>query len=106
MDAAYDRTRKAFAAALKSALVSKGWTQSELTRRANAQLDPTSNQTIGKALVNRYVHGKCMPTTEYLLAIAKALDVEPADLVKGPRGIRAQLAKEHVSVSEHSDGHA
>lgn len=76
-----------FARRLQSAMIRKGWNQSELSRRASAFLPkPTPGQKrghsgIGRDLISHYIRGLMLPGPANLNALAQALGVEPADLM-------------------------
>lgn len=78
--------RNEFARRLEARRIAKGWNQSELARRATEHLPkPTKGQkqghAIGRDQISHYSRGISMPRPEALTAIAKALGVEPKDLV-------------------------
>ncbi len=79
-----------FARRLQTAMVAKGWNQSELARRATDSLPrPAPGQkrghAIGRDLVSHYVRGAMLPGPANLEALAKALSVRPVDLM--PAGV-------------------
>lgn len=79
-----------FARRLQTAMVGKGWNQSELARRASEQLPkPVAGQkrghAIGRDLISHYVRGAMLPGPTNLEALAKALGVKSADLM--PAGV-------------------
>jgi transcriptional regulator with XRE-family HTH domain len=79
--------RAEFARRLQDAMVHKGWTQSDLARFASRHVPKPSpgqklgNRGIGRALISRYISGEMLPNPVYLEALARALDVEPGDLI-------------------------
>lgn len=75
-----------FARRLEAARVAKGWNQSELARRASEVLPkPARGQKqgrkVGRDQISHYSRGVSMPRPEVLNALAKALGLEPADLL-------------------------
>jgi transcriptional regulator with XRE-family HTH domain len=69
---------EAFATRLRTAIARKGWSISETARRAAAHLG--SGTKFGDGHVWQYVHGRAVPRTRYLLALSRALDLEPHEL--------------------------
>ena len=65
------RGRRFFAEHLRRLLAARGWTQSELGRRAG----------VGRDVVSTYMTERSLPTRANLERIAKALDMLPADLL-------------------------
>lgn len=70
---------KEFARRLGRAMLAKGWNQSDLARAAEAHLP--AGKKFGRHLVSTYVTGQNLPTALNLTALAKALGVDPRDLV-------------------------
>jgi transcriptional regulator with XRE-family HTH domain len=83
-----DAIRMDFARRLQSALVQKGWTQSELARRVAPLL---KNSRLGRDNISKYVRGKVLPLPPALNAIARVLDLDVTELL--PQG-RAPSAVE------------
>jgi transcriptional regulator with XRE-family HTH domain len=73
-----------FGRRLQRAAVAKGWTQSELARRASAYL-PKNEGMRGSAFersaISGYMKGESLPLAPRLAALAKALDVKEEDLL-------------------------
>lgn len=65
------QSRSDFARRLYKLMVSKGWRQSELARRANLPRDSIST----------YMRAKVLPTSESLRKLAAALGVETTDIL-------------------------
>lgn len=74
-----------FGRRLHSAMLRKGWRQSELARQAERHLP--RGQKFGRHLVSSYVRGVHMPTQLMLEALAKALEVSAADLIPSDSGV-------------------
>lgn len=76
-----------FARRLQKAMIHKGWSQSDLARFASRHLPkPLKGQRLNKSgirrdLISKYVAGVMLPNPVYLGALAKALDLEPGDLM-------------------------
>ena len=76
-----------FARRLQDAMTDKAWSQSDLARFASGHLPkPARGQKrryngIGRHLISKYIGGVMLPNPVYLNALAKALDVEPGDLL-------------------------
>jgi transcriptional regulator with XRE-family HTH domain len=64
-------TKQTFAKRLYGLMMAKGWTQSELARRAGLPRDSVST----------YIRAKVMPTPQSAQSLAKALGVKPEDLL-------------------------
>lgn len=64
-------------------MVKKGWTQSELARRAS---DHHPGKEIGRDSISVYMRGRALPSPAVLGALASALGVEPSDLLPS-RGV-------------------
>jgi transcriptional regulator with XRE-family HTH domain len=73
-----------FSRRLQRMLMDKGWNQSELARRVQPFLP--ENVRIGRDMISNYIRGLHIPRPEQLEGLAKALGVEPTDLVP-PYGI-------------------
>jgi transcriptional regulator with XRE-family HTH domain len=79
--------RGEFARRLQDAMICKGWSQSDLARFASLHFPkPTPGQKRGNCgiqrhLISRYIGGSMLPNPVNLEALAKALNVEPGDLM-------------------------
>jgi transcriptional regulator with XRE-family HTH domain len=73
-----DEQRKAFARRLTTLRVNKGWSQSELARRAAMH---TSSNVFGRDNISKYEKGTSSPLPLQLAALAKALGVPATDLM-------------------------
>jgi transcriptional regulator with XRE-family HTH domain len=67
--------KAAFGKQLQALHLERGWSQSELARRAGLSRDKIST----------YVRGECLPRQLQLRALAKALEVSPDELLPGSR---------------------
>ena len=95
-----DAIRLAFATNLKRAMIQKGWTQSELARRA-APYAPDKRMI--RDNISKYMRGKVLPGPLHLQALAKALGVSPDDLLPiRPGG--AVVDHPTFSVQQMADG--
>jgi transcriptional regulator with XRE-family HTH domain len=111
-----------FARRLQAAMARKGWSQSELARRANALMPtPAPGQKQGhdfrRDQVSHYVCGRHLPSPQSLAVLARALDIAPSELM--PQGALAgdlppqpsaansvTLAAASFSLVERPDGRA
>jgi len=79
--------RAEFARRLQEAMIHKGWSQSDLARFASRHLpkpvpgQKRGNSGIRRDLISKYIGGVMLPNPVNLEALAKALDVEPGDLM-------------------------
>ncbi len=78
-------TKQDFARRVYKLMVARGWNQSELARRAGLPRDS----------ISVYVRAKSLPTPQSLRALAKALGVDPADLL--PNHIEHAMDEESPS---------
>jgi transcriptional regulator with XRE-family HTH domain len=74
-------TKAEFAERLKSALLRKGWTPAETARQASRYL--SQDDKLGRAHMWHYLQGRALPRGRYLLALSRALEIEPGDLIPG-----------------------
>lgn len=74
-----DQIKIDFANRLQHAMSEKGWNQSDLARHASKHLP--KNKPLGRDNVSHYVRGIALPRSAQLLAIAKSLGKQPADLL-------------------------
>lgn len=75
-------TKQEFGRRLYSLMVSRGWTQSEFSRRSGIPRDSIST----------YVRGKSLPTPPNLKMLAAAFDISPDDLL--PNYVEGAMADE------------
>lgn len=68
-----------FAERLRAALNRKGWTPSEAVRQVSRFL--TNGDKFGRAHMWQYLQGRALPRSRYLLALSRALDVDPGELL-------------------------
>lgn len=88
-DAPRDVARQEFASRLQRAMTERGWNQSELARRATEHLE---DGVIGRDSVSGYIRGKSLPSPSYLLALSKALNKDPEEILPS-RGQSISSAK-------------
>lgn len=72
------QSKQEFGKRLSGAMLSKGWNQSELARRAD----------IGRDSVSGYVRGHNLPNSQHLAKLARALNVPPSYLLGAGMGDR------------------
>lgn len=90
----------AFGRKLREARIKKGWSMSELARRASKIAGPSFS--IGKYSISRYEIGAQMPEPPRVRAMAAAMDIKPEDLrpdlesepIVPARGLDAQVNAE------------
>lgn len=72
-----------FAKRLQRLMDGKGWSQSDPARQATLFLadNETGAKQVTRDNISRYMNGRSLPRGDRLLAIAKALGADPADLV-------------------------
>lgn len=92
-------SRQEFARRLQALMLKKGWNQAELAKRAFGTItDKRGYETPqGKDSVSGYLAAKRMPGPKKLALLAKALDVEPEELL--PNALAAAADREHLSFS-------
>jgi len=73
-----DAAKREFAARLDRLRISRGWNQSELARQAALHMP---DGIFGRDSVSGYLRGISLPGPVHLNALARALKVQPADLV-------------------------
>lgn len=72
-DPDFKKAREAFAARIRGLATRKGWSQSELAKRAG----------LGRDVVNKYFNARALPTPASLGKMATALGLSPIDLLPG-----------------------
>ena len=75
--------KASFAARLKAAMLDKGWNQSQLAQQASNFLD----KPMGRDSVSIYMRGKSLPGTTHMYALARALGIEPGELLPVATGM-------------------
>lgn len=78
-----------FGARLQQELVKRGWSQVELARAATKHM---KDGEISRDTISKYVNAITLPGPERLDAVAKALKLDPLDLLPN-RGITAVAGK-------------
>lgn len=99
-----EAVRAEFAKRLQTAMVAKGWTQSELARRAALHMP---DKKFGRDNVSNYIRGTTMPGPANLNALAKVLGMAAKELVPS-RGLPSvdDRMPPPLDVKELSDGRA
>jgi transcriptional regulator with XRE-family HTH domain len=93
---AQESIKQQFGQRLSTFLVQRGWTQSELARRAG----------LGRDAISTYVRGTAHPEPQNLLKIAKALGVDPTALFNGSHLQQRQLIDESIlEISQQAGSH-
>ena len=92
-----------FAAKLQRALILKGWTQSELARRA-ADYDTRKGSKIGRDSISHYIRGMNVPSPLVLEAIAKALGMKPQDLLPETTATVAEMENPPIDLRDLGNG--
>ncbi len=80
-----DAVRMEFARRLQRAMIEKGWTQSELARRAAAH---APGRRMIRDNISKYIRGRVLPGPLHLQALCKALGMKPEELLP-TRGTQA-----------------
>ena len=75
----YAERGRIFGQRLSALMLAKGWNQSDLSRQASLHM--TDGQEINRQRVSSYISKGHLPNNIALHAIAKALGVQPEDLV-------------------------
>lgn len=96
-----DAARVEFARRLQSAMVEKGWNQSELARRAAAFMP---DGKFGRDNVSLYVRGMVFPGPDHAEALAKALGRKVADLIPTRGMPSAEDRAPPLDVKDLNDG--
>lgn len=85
-----DAVKMEFARRLQRAIVEKGWTQSELARRASKFMPKEfGNKEEGGMIrdnISKYIRAKALPSSIHLNALAKALGTKSEELLPS-RGV-------------------
>ncbi|HEX2137071.1 MAG TPA: helix-turn-helix domain-containing protein [Microvirga sp.] len=68
-----------FAERLRGAMERKGWSASEVARQVARHLE--TRDKFGRAHIWHYLQGRALPRSRYLLALSRALEVEPGELL-------------------------
>jgi transcriptional regulator with XRE-family HTH domain len=81
-----------FANRLQKHMVTKGWNQSELARRASEAMP--GGKKIGRDSISQYMNAVSFPNPERLYALSQALGVEKSALIptKGVRSAASDIA--------------
>jgi len=75
----HDAVKAGFATRLQAALFRKGWSPSEAARRVASFLE--DGEKFSRAHMWHYLQGRALPRSRYLLALSRALDVDPEELL-------------------------
>jgi len=97
-----DAVKTEFARRLQAAMISKGWRQSELARRAEQHLP--HGRKFGRDSVSLYIRGKTLPSAVFLHALCKALGKEPEELLPTRGMPAAGDANPPLDVRDLDDG--
>ena len=95
-----EETCRAFARNLQNAMNGKGWSQSDLARRAFGTTG--SGGAKKRDNISNYINARTLPTARHLAALCKALGIErdklmPADIYSADRLSPAPLKIEMLS---------
>ena len=101
MNAPKDAVKVEFARRLQSAMLAKGWRQSDLAREAGRHM---KEKTFGRDSVSLYIRGMSLPGPLHLEALCKALGARPEDLLPTRGMPSAGEAIPALDVREMSDG--
>lgn len=95
------QVRADFAHRLRELISEKGWNQSELARQASLHL-PAGDE-MRRDSISVYIRGVALPKPKYLNAIAKALRIEPKDLLPD-RGLVTPSTPSEMMMTKMDDG--
>jgi transcriptional regulator with XRE-family HTH domain len=98
-----DVVRQEFARRLQRAMIEKGWTQSELARRASSH---TPDNRMIRDNVSKYIRGKVLPGPLHLNALAKALNKKPDELLPTRGTPAAGQENPPMDIRDLRDGNA
>lgn len=102
-DAPYEAAKAEFARRLQTAMIAKGWHQSELARRASGYM-PRGEQ-ITRDMVSKYIRAFTLPSPKALDALARALGKKPDELLPS-RGVASSLVNPAAEMRTLEDGNA
>jgi transcriptional regulator with XRE-family HTH domain len=68
-----------FAARLRAAIARKGWTATVVVHHVSRSLG--NGNKFGRSHLCHYMHGRALPRPRYLMALSRALGVEPRELL-------------------------
>jgi transcriptional regulator with XRE-family HTH domain len=91
-----------FARRLFQALQKKGWTQSDLARRAFGSTKDSSGYSVakGRDRISVYIRGKQLPEPKQLQRIASVLGLTPEELA--PELFQSAIDRENPEISVHA----
>ncbi len=92
--------KRVFAQRLTAARMRKGWNQSELARQAALH---TEDKNFGRALVSMYERARMFPNPFHLIALSRALGVEPNDLAPSSMPVLEDPAP-HLATEDKGGG--
>lgn len=97
--------RQKFAARLRHEIAVRNWNQSDLAREASKHL---RDGEVARDNVSNYVRGRALPGPPFLLALAKALNTTPEDLLpeRGQPPIRDGGMLPSTDVRDAGEGYA
>lgn len=82
-----DAVKVEFAKRLQNAIIDKGWSQSDLARRASKHMP--EGKSIGRDLVSNWIRGLSLPRPHHLKALAKALGMDQKELLPSSPSVGA-----------------
>lgn len=80
-----DDIKRQLARNLQRALADRGWSGAELARRASQY---TPKGTFGRDSISKYLKEQTLPNATHLDAMAKALNMDPDELLPNPMAAR------------------
>ncbi len=98
-----DAIKADFAKRLQAEMERKGWNQSELARQASVHM---KGGRVGRDSVSPYIRGKTLPGPLHLSGIAKALQVEPKDLIPNINMLSVDAKLPPIEVKDLGEGKA
>lgn len=97
-------TRTEFGRRLSRAMVLKGWSQSELSKRA--QQKAPDDMRIGPDSISHYINGRYMPSPAHLKVLSETLGIDPRELLPADGLPEAGDTLPPIGVQDLNDGTA
>jgi transcriptional regulator with XRE-family HTH domain len=101
-----DDVKRDFGKLLYRLMVAKGWNQSQLAAETFGQTEDGRGYKVarGRDLISKYLRGVTFPDNKTLAKLAKALDIEPSDLLPPSLKVKFSANEEEYHVKPFDDG--